>query len=135
MIDTYSSVEQVPLNNGPVRKQNPDRMLHIMKASRMETTISPESVCVPSDKIASREIKGMLIIVPIATGIGEGEDDVFTVNETGRAIWERLDGERTLSAVAAEIAALYEGSKDQIIRDVLEFAGELIKRNFVVCRK
>ena len=100
----------------------------------LEITVSPASVCAPSDEVVSREIEGELIIVPIASGIGDLEDELYTLNETGRAIWERLDGKRTLAEVAADLAACYAGPSDLISRDVLGLAQELARRKIIVCR-
>jgi len=100
----------------------------------LEKNISPESVCVPSNDVVSREIEGELIIVPIASGIGESGDELFTLNETGRAIWQRLDGKRTLSEVAADLAAEYDAPLEQIIRDVLGLATELFRRRIISSR-
>jgi len=50
-------------------------------------SITPESVCVPSEDVVSREIEGELIIVPIASGIGDMDDELYTLNDPGRAIW------------------------------------------------
>ena len=100
----------------------------------LDNTISPKSVCSPSEDVVSREIEGELIIVPIASGIGDLEDELYTLNETGRAIWERLDGKRTLGDVAADLATHYAGPVDQITNDVLGLAQELAKRKIIVCR-
>ena len=62
-----------------------------------------DAICVPSDDVVSREIEGELILVPIASGIGDLEDELYTLNETGRAIWQHLDGKRTLAEVAYDI--------------------------------
>jgi hypothetical protein len=97
-------------------------------------SITPESVCVLSGDVVSREIEGELIIVPIASGIGDLEDELYTLNETGRAIWQRLDGKRTLHDIAAELAADYAAPIDQVSRDVLGLAGELTRRKIIVCR-
>lgn len=100
----------------------------------MEPTITPDSICLPSDDVVSREIEGELIIVPIASGIGDMEDELYTLNETGRAIWQRLDGKRTLREVATDVAAEYTTPIDLITRDVLGLAGELVKRKMLVFR-
>lgn len=96
--------------------------------------ITPESVCVPSDDIVSREIEGELIIVPIAAGIGDIEDELYTLNDTGRAIWQRLDGKRNLSEVAADLAVHYSTPLDQITCDVLGLVTELSRRKIVCTR-
>ena len=67
-------------------------------------------VYVPSDKIVAREIEGELIIVPLSAGIGDMEDDLYTLNETGRAIWDKLDGKRNLESLIDELAAEFETS-------------------------
>ncbi|MEN6343035.1 MAG: PqqD family protein [Methanospirillum sp.] len=97
--------------------------------------LSPESVWAPSEDVVSREIEGELIIVPIAAGIGDLEDELYTLNETGRAIWERLDGRRTLREVAEGLADVYPAPLDEIMRDVLGLAGELERRRILVCTK
>lgn len=97
-------------------------------------SITPESVCIPSDDVVSREIEGELIIVPIASGIGDKEDELYTLNDTGRAIWQRLDGKRTLGEVAADLAVHYAAPADQITRDVLGLITELSRRKIVCTR-
>ena len=60
-------------------------------------TISIEAVYIPSDDVVAREIEGELIIVPLVAGIGDMEDELFTLNETGKAVWKRLDGKENLA--------------------------------------
>lgn len=95
--------------------------------------ITPESICVHSDDVVSREIEGELIIVPITSGIGDLEDELYTLNDTGRAIWEKLDGQRTLDEIAASLIQDYDGQKDQIVSDVVGLVQELARRKIVVC--
>ena len=45
-------------------------------------------IYVPSEDVVAREIEGEMIIVPIASGIGDMEDELYTLNETGKAIWK-----------------------------------------------
>ncbi len=92
------------------------------------------SVCTPSDDVVSREIEGELIIVPIASGVGDLEDELYTLNKAGREIWQRLDGRRTLAEVAANIAEEFDAPVDRISRDVLGFANELLRRKIIVCQ-
>ena len=73
----------------------------------MSESISFDAVYTPSEDIVARDIEGELIIVPLTAGFGDMEDTLFTLNPTGRAIWDRLDGRRTLRETAAELAALY----------------------------
>jgi hypothetical protein len=96
--------------------------------------VNLDSVCARSDDVVSREIEGELIIVPIASGIGDLEDELYTLNGTGRAIWQLLDGRRTLGEVAAELAGMYDAPVDTITRDVLGLCSELAARKILLCK-
>lgn len=91
-----------------------------------------DAICTPSEDVVAREIEGELIIVPLVAGIGDTEDDLYTMNETGKAIWARLDGKRTLRAVSAELAAEFNAPPGEIEKDVLGLMTELMRRKMVV---
>ncbi len=95
----------------------------------------PVELCVayrPSDDVVAREIEGEIVIVPLVAGIGDLDGGLFTLNETGKAVWDRLDGERPLAEVAADLAVEYDGDRVQIETDVLALVGELLERRMVV---
>ncbi len=85
-----------------------------------------------SEDVVAREIEGELIIVPLVAGIGDLEDELFTLNDTGRAIWNRLDGRRPLHEVVRELSEEYQAEPGQITKDVLGLVGELLRRGMVV---
>jgi hypothetical protein len=91
-----------------------------------------DSVPVKSEDIVSREIEGELLIVPIASGIGDMEDELYTLNETGREIWNLIDGKRTLDAIATDLSSRYETQKDEITRDVIGITSELVDRRILL---
>ena len=86
----------------------------------------------PSKDIVAREIVGELVIVPLTAEIGDMEDALYSLNETGRAIWDRLDGVKSLRDVAAELAQAYDGPSQEIERDVIGLVGELLARSMLV---
>ena len=86
----------------------------------------------PSDDVVAREIEGELIIVPLAAGIGDMEDELFTLNDTGRAIWHRLDGAKSLQDIAADLCSEFDAPADKILEDVTGFTAELLRRRMVV---
>ncbi|MDP3397214.1 MAG: PqqD family protein [Methanoregula sp.] len=94
--------------------------------------ITLESICKPSEDVVSREIEGELIIVPITSGIGDMEDELYTLNETGRAIWDRLDGKLSLGDIAKALTEEYDAPPGDIGRDVQGIAAELVRRRIVV---
>ena len=98
----------------------------------METKIELDVAYIPSEDIVAREIEGELIIVPLVSGIGDMEDELFTLNDTGRAIWNRLDGQKSLRDIVEELSTNYEDSGGEIEKDVIGLMGELLKRRMVV---
>ena len=98
----------------------------------METEVSLDATYVPSEDIVAREIEGELIIVPLVAGIGDMDDELFTLNETGRAIWDKLDGERSLKKVVKELSMEFEASEGEIEKDVMGLVQELLKRRIII---
>lgn len=97
-------------------------------------SLTIETICAPSEDVVAREIDGELIIVPIASGIGDMEDELYTMNKTGREIWRRLDGVKSLRLIAADLSAEYAAPAADVERDVLGLVTELARRKMVVAR-
>jgi hypothetical protein len=91
-----------------------------------------DDVYAPSENIVARTIEGELIIVPLAAGIGDLEDELFTLNETGKAIWDRLDGKKTLRDVLKELLSEFEASEGEIEQDLIGLVTELVRRRILV---
>jgi hypothetical protein len=98
----------------------------------METKIELDVAYVPSEDIVAREIEGELIIVPLVSGIGDMEDELFTLNETGKVIWNKLDSQKSLKLLVEELSTDYEDHEGKIEKDVIGLVGELLKRRMVV---
>lgn len=98
----------------------------------MNDMISSEAKYAPSEDVVARDVQGEFIIIPITSGIGDLEDEIFTLNETGRAIWDELDGKRSLKEVARDLALDFEGSLSEIENDISCFCNELFKRKMLV---
>ncbi len=101
----------------------------------MSTKIDLNSVCLPSQDIVAREIEGDIVIVPLAAGIGESNDELYTLNESGQAIWRELDGKRTLKQVAQALSERFEAPLAQFETDVVGFTSELAHRGILVAQK
>ena len=96
------------------------------------TTARLEGIYLPSGDIVAREIEGELIIVPLTGGIGRADDELFTLNGTGREIWRRLDGKASLKELADSLAAEYDAPAGEIEQDLLGLATELLRRRMIV---
>ena len=91
-----------------------------------------DAIYAPSEDIAARSIEGELIIVPLVAGIGDLEDELFTLNETGKAIWDRLDGKKTLREVLDDLVAEFEAPAGEIEQDLIGLVGELLRRKILI---
>jgi hypothetical protein len=97
----------------------------------MESEVTLSTICAPSADVVARAIEGEVIIVPLVSGIGDADDELYTLNVAGRAIWEKLDGHLTLAEVAAALTEVFEGPRSELETDVLGFAGEMVRRGML----
>jgi hypothetical protein len=100
----------------------------------MASEITLWSICTPSDDVVVREIEGEVVIIPLIAGIGDADDELYTLNPTGQAIWQKLDGKRTLKEVASLLKDEFNAPDEEIEVDVLGFSKEMVKRGILVVR-
>ena len=98
----------------------------------MESKISLNAIYAPSEDVVAREVQGEFIIIPITSGIGDSEDEIFTLNESGRAIWDKLDSKNSLKEVADCLASEFDAPGVEIENDVLGLVKELLKKKILV---
>ena len=98
----------------------------------MEAKVYLSKIYVPSEDVVAREIEGEIIIVPLSSGIGDIEDELFTLNETGKTIWDTLDGKRSLKKVVEELSKEFEAPAEEIEKDVIGLVDELVRRRILV---
>jgi hypothetical protein len=98
----------------------------------MDKNIDVNSVYVLSDDVVMRKIEGETIIVPIATGIGDLEVELYTVNDTGDIILSMLDCKKTFNDIIHSLSSHFEVTPDELKADVTGFANELYRRKILV---
>ena len=103
--------------------------------THMKAKVSLDGRYMPSEDVVARNIEGELIIVPLVGGIGDLEDELYTLNETGNAIWDRLDGKKKLKDVLAELSAEFEAPVGEIEKDLTGLVKELLRRKLLVAVK
>jgi len=101
-------------------------------AMSMEAKVSLDGLYKVSEDVVARTIEDELIIVPLVAGIGDLEDELFTLNETGKAIWDRLDGKKTLRDILRELSAEFEAPAGEIEQDLIGLVEELVKRRILI---
>lgn len=98
----------------------------------MSTTVNLDSSYMPSEDVVARDIHGEFVIIPITSGIGVSDDEIFSLNKFGKAIWDKLDGKRSSKAIAEALALEFKASETEIQNDVLGLLKELLKRKMIV---
>lgn len=81
--------------------------------------------------IVTRRIAGETILVPLAAEIGD-LDAVYTLNDVGTFIWERIDGRQTALAIAEAVSAEFDVTPEQAARDVDALLSALESKGLVV---
>lgn len=96
-----------------------------------EPIVTFNGIYIPSENVVARNIENELIIVPLVSGIGDMDDELFTLNESGKSLWKLLDGKKTLENIVNELTKEYEAPRNEIERDVLGLASELVNRKIL----
>ncbi len=89
--------------------------------------MKPEARYRRKEGIAGRRIAGESFLIPVV-GTPVDLENIFVLNPLADYIWERLDGERTLAAIVAGIAAEFAVAPEQAEADASEFIGQLLER-------
>ncbi len=98
----------------------------------MMSTIKPDGIYAHSEDVVSRVIEGEVIIVPLAAGIGDADDDLFSLNETGCVIWQKLDGKATVEEIVADLVDEYDAAKETILAETAGLLEELLARRMIL---
>lgn len=94
--------------------------------------IHPDKVYITSEDVVARQIEDEFLLVPIASGIGDMEDALYTLNETGRLIWAKLDSQKTVNMIIDELTEEYDAPRQTISNDVCGILNELVRLNMVL---
>lgn len=97
----------------------------------MTETIKLTSICIPSEDLVTREIEGEVLLVPLVSGMVDGDDAIYSLSATGSRIWALLDGKRTLYEISSELEQSFNAPITLIQEDVLGFINELTSRSMV----
>ena len=98
----------------------------------MELSIDLNSIYKLSEDLVARDVQGEFVIIPITSGIGDLDDEIFSLNNFGRSIWDKIDGKKSLKKIAGVLASEFEGSLAEIEGDACGFLEELLKRKMIV---
>jgi hypothetical protein len=76
------------------------------------------------DDVVQRQVAGEVFLVPIRGRLADLQE-LFVLSETGRSIWEHLDGRHSLDDLVAGVVREFEVEAEQARSDALAFIGQL----------
>ncbi len=85
-----------------------------------------------SENVVAREIEGEIVIVPIISGIGSMDDDLYTFNSTGKRLWQLIDGKKSCQEIISLLMEEYDESGGEISSQVLDLISELAGKGILV---
>jgi hypothetical protein len=81
--------------------------------------------CFAKEKdLVARDVAGEIIIVPIKGHVGDLEG-VFTLNEVGATIWQRINGQTTARELVEAVKNEYDVEASEAEKDVVDFLRSL----------
>lgn len=90
-----------------------------------------ETVYKQADNIVSRDVMGETLLVPIA-GEMASMDNIYTLNETGNFIWNKIDANTSLATIRELLAQTYsEILSNELEADLLELVRDLEQNQLI----
>jgi coenzyme PQQ biosynthesis protein PqqD len=93
-------------------------------------SLTMDTVIRKSENVIFRKIEDEYILVPIVASAADVES-IFNLNETGAAVWERIDGIKSIKDIIEEMKAEYENGNNQIENDVISFVREMMEAKLI----
>ena len=84
-----------------------------------------------SGNVASREIAGEMLLVPIKTKTG-AKTGIYMLNPTAAMIWNLLDGKRTVQELVQSVANEFEEDPNLVMHDTGVFISDLLSFDAIV---
>jgi methyltransferase-like protein len=79
-----------------------------------------------SPSVVTRKTGNEYVLVPVTNNIAD-MNSVYTLNETGAFVWERIDGKNSVEDLIDAVVNEYETDKETATKDVLALLGDMNK--------
>jgi hypothetical protein len=93
-----------------------------------------DSLLLRSPDVVFRNVAGEAVLVPIRKNVGD-LDSIYTLNEVGACVWERLATPQTLGQLVEFIGETYEAPHDLLVAELSEFIHNLLTRKLIQLQK
>jgi Coenzyme PQQ synthesis protein D (PqqD) len=87
--------------------------------------MTPTAIYTRHPDYVQRDVAGECILVPIRRKLTEA-NSIYVLNETGAAIWNRIDGQRTAQDIVTDFCNEYDVATDQLTKDFTSLLDDLL---------
>ena len=87
--------------------------------------VLPDKIFAKNTNFVQREVAGECILVPIRQQLSE-VNSLYILNETGAALWRRIDGTRSIRAILTELSDEYDVTSEQLEKDLTTLIEDLL---------
>ena len=87
--------------------------------------MTPTAIYIKHPDYVQRDVAGECILVPIRRTLTEA-NSIYVLNETGAALWNRIDGQRTAQDIVTDFCNEYEVATDQLAKDFTSLLDDLL---------
>ena len=98
----------------------------------MKKKLTLDTVYKVSGDVVVREIESDIIIIPFASGFDDSENEPYILNTTGQAVWQKLNGHRSLKDIVKDLPAEFKAPVKVIEKDVIRFVEKLLIRKMLI---
>jgi pyrroloquinoline quinone biosynthesis protein D len=100
-----------------------------------DSSVSQATIIGPAPSSQDRPCRRADVVLQDVGGeailIDPHTDEAHVLNGSAARLWQLCDGERTMDELAAEFGAVYDLSAADVIEDVREVVGELVKLKLI----
>ena len=87
--------------------------------------MTPTAIYAKHPDYVQRDVAGECILVPIRRTLTEA-NSIYVLNETGAALWNRIDGQRMAQDIVTDFCGEYEVESDQLAKDFTSLLDDLL---------
>ncbi len=87
--------------------------------------MNPATIYSKNPDFVQRDVAGECILVPIRRTLTDAKS-IFVLNDTGAALWNRIDGTRPIHEIASEFAEEYDVAAEQLSQDFETLLADLL---------
>ena len=89
------------------------------------TSSWPDKVYAKNLDFVQREVAGECILVPVRPKLSD-VSSLYVLNETGAAIWRRIDGTHSIRAILTELSNEYDVTSERLEEDLATLIDDLL---------